>query len=79
MRVVELHGAAEIEPLFDLLCVGVSEVFVEDDGYGLTDDLADDGVGAADFAFILELDFASDAGERGVDVADAGDDYGLSV
>ncbi len=43
------------------------------------DDLADDGVGAAHLAFVFELDLAADAGERGVDVADAGDDEGFVV
>ena len=43
------------------------------------DDLADDGVGAAHLAFVLELDLAGDAGECGVDVADAGDDEGFVV
>ncbi len=79
MSVVELDGAAEIEPLLDLLGVGVGEVLVEDDSDGLADDLADDGVGAADFAFVFEFDLAGDTGERGVDVADAGDDEGFSV
>ena len=48
-------------------------------GDGLADDLADDGVGAAHLAFVFELDLAGDAGERGVDVADAGDDEGFAV
>jgi hypothetical protein len=70
LLVVELDGAAEVEPLLDLLGVGVGEVAVEDVGDGGADDLADDGVGALHLAFVLELDLAGDAGERGVDVAD---------
>ena len=46
---------------------------------GGADDLADDGVGAAHLALVLELDLAGDAGERGVDVADAGDDERFAV
>src|SRR5882757_5042000 len=79
LRVVELHGAAEVEPLLDLLGVSAGEVLVEDAGYAGADDLADNGVGTAHLAFVLELDLAADAGERGVDVADAGDDQGLIV
>ena len=79
LGVVELDGAAEVEPLLDLLGVGVGEVLVEDAGDAGADDLADDGVGAAHLAFVLELDLAGDAGERGVDVADARDDEGLAV
>ncbi len=79
MGVVELHGAAEVEPLLDLLGVGVGEVLVEDAGYAGADDLADDGVGAAHLAFVFELDLATDAGECGVDVADAGDGEGFAV
>ncbi len=55
------------------------EVLVEDGGDGLPNDLADDGVGSAHLALVLELDLAGDAGERGVDVADARDDGGLAV
>ncbi len=76
MCVVELDGASQIEPLLDLLGVDAAEVLVEDVGDRGADDLADDGVGSADFAFVFELDFAGDAGERGVDVAYAGDDRG---
>ena len=72
--VVELDGAAEVEPLLDLLRVGIGEVLVEDVGHAGADDLANDGVGAAHLAFVFELDLAADAGERGVDVADAGND-----
>ncbi len=79
LGVVELDGAAEVEPLLDLLGVGVGEVLVEDVGDRGADDLADDGVGAAHLAFVLELDLAGDAGERGVDVADAGDDEAFAV
>ena len=74
LRVVELYGAAEVEPLLDLLGVGVGEVLVEDAGHAGADDLADDGVRAAHLAFVFELDLSADAGEGGVDVADAGDD-----
>src|SRR5882757_11491555 len=79
LRVIELHGAAEVEPLLDLLGVGAGEVLVEDAGYAGADDLADDGVGAAHLAFVLELDLAADAGERGVDVADSRHDQGFVV
>ena len=79
LGVVELDGAAEVEPLLDLLGVGVGEVLVEDVATDGADDLADDGVGAAHLAFVFELDLAGDAGERGVDVADAGDGEGFVV
>ena len=52
--VVELDGAAEVEPLLDLLGVGGGEVLVEDVGYAGADDLVDDGVGLAHLAFVLE-------------------------
>ena len=42
LLVVELDGAAEVEPLLDLLGVGVGEVGVVDVGDGLADELADD-------------------------------------
>ena len=59
--------------MLDLLGVDAGEVGVEDGGDGGADDLADDGVGSTHLAFVLELDLAGDAGEGGVDVADAGD------
>ena len=40
LLVVELDGAAEVEPLLDLLGVDGGEVLVEDVGDGLADDLA---------------------------------------
>src|ERR1700728_2151537 len=74
LLVVEFDGAAEVEPLLDLLGVGVGEVGVVDVGDGLADELADDDVGTLHLAFVLELDLAGDAGEGGEDVADARDD-----
>ncbi len=47
-----------------------AKYWVEDAGYAGADDLADNGVGSAHLAFVFELDFAADAGERGIDVAD---------
>ncbi len=79
MGVVELYGAAEVEPLLDLLGVGVREVLVEDILYAGADDLADDGVGSAHLAFVFEFDLAADAGESGVNVAYARHDEGLVV
>ncbi len=79
LSVVELDGAAEVEPLLDLLGVGAGEVLVEDGGDAGADDLADDGVGSAHLAFVLEFDFAGDAGECGVDIAYAGDGEGFAV
>ena len=79
LGVVELDGSPEVEPLFDLLGVGGGEVLVEDGGDGLADDLADDGVGSAHLAFVLEFDLAGDAGECGVDVADSWDGEGFAV
>ncbi len=79
MGVVELDGAAEVEPLLDLLGVGGGEILVEDICDRCPDDLADDGVCAAHLAFVFEFHFSGDARERGVDVADAGDDEGLVV
>ena len=38
LLVVEFDGAAEVEPLLDLLGVGVGEVGVVDVGYGLADE-----------------------------------------
>ena len=79
LRVVQLHRAAEVEPLFDLLRVQAGKVLVEGGGDGLPDDLADDGVGAAHLAFVLQFDLAGDAGQRGVDVADTRHDEGFAV
>src|SRR5665213_989999 len=79
LLVVELDRAAEVEPLLDLLGICVGEVAVENGGDRLADELADDVVGAAHFAFVLELDFAGDAGKRGENVADARDNEALSV
>ena len=79
LGVVELNCAAEVEPLFDLLGVGVGEVPVENTLYAAADDLADDGVGTPHLAFVFEFDLAADAGQSGVDVANARDDEGLTV
>ena len=79
LGVVELYSAPQIEPLLDLLGVGVGEVLIEDGGDGGADDFADDGVGAAHLAFVLELDLAADAGQGGVDVADSGDNQSFLV
>ena len=57
--------------MLDLLRVGVGEVVVEDLADGGADELAHDGVGAAHLAFVFEFELAGDAGQGGVDVADA--------
>ncbi len=79
LLVVELDGAAEVEPLLDLLRVDAGEVGVVDAGDGLADELAHDDVGALELALVLELDLAGDAGKRGEDVADAGHDERLTM
>ena len=70
-RVVDLQRAAEVEPLGDLPQVGAGEVAVEDVADGRADDVAGDVVGAAQLAFVLELELAGDRRQRGVDVGDA--------
>ena len=80
LGVVELYGAAEVEPLLDLLGVGSqAKYWSKTFCYAGADDLADDGVGAAHLAFVFEFDLAADAGESGVDVAYARDDEGFVV
>ena len=70
-RVVDLQRAAEIEPLGDLLEVDAGEVAAEDVADRGADDVARDVVGAAQLAFVLELELAGDRRQRGVDVGDA--------
>ena|SRR5216684_467210 len=70
----QLEFAAQFEPLNDGLEVDVSEMLAEDTADGGSNELAGDGVRAFEFAFVFELHFPGDSGERGVNIGDAGDD-----
>src|SRR6266436_5212077 len=70
----QLEFAAQFEPLNDGLEVDVGEMLAEDAADGGSNELAGDGVRAFEFAFIFELHFSGDGGERGIDIGDAGDD-----
>jgi len=79
LLVVEFDGAAKVEPLLDLLGIGLGEISVVDVGDRLADELADDDVRTLHLALILEFDLAGDAGQCREDVADPRDYEILSV
>ena len=70
--VVELQRAAAIEPLDDRSDVGVLEVADEHVGDGRADQIAREVVGAAELAFVLQLELARDRRQRRVHVHHAG-------
>src|SRR6266852_2455388 len=78
-RIGQLDFASEIEPLHDLLHVGVLEIAV----VGFRDRCANqfpaDKVGAFHLAFILQFKLAGDSWQRSIDVADARNDDGFFV
>ena len=76
--VVDLQRATEIEPLGDLPQVGDREVAAEHVADGSPDDVARDVVGAAQFAFVFQLELAGDRRQRRIDVGDARHDDGLA-
>src|SRR5882724_6021174 len=70
----QLEFAPQFEPLNDRLEVDIGEMLAEDAADGSPNELAGDGVRALEFAFIFELHFSRDGGERGIDIRDAGND-----
>ena len=49
-------------------------MFAEDPADGRANEFARHGVRAFEFAFVFELHFSGDSGERSVNIGDAGDD-----
>src|SRR5712664_3197767 len=70
----QLEFAAQFEPLNDGLEIDVGEMLAEDAADGGANELAGDGVRAFELAFVFELHFSGDGGERSIDIGDAGDD-----
>src|SRR6266481_844818 len=70
----QLEFAAQFEPLNDGLEIDVGEMLAEDAADGSANELAGDGVRAFELAFVFELHFSGDGGERSIDIGDAGDD-----
>ena len=75
--VAELNFATEIEPLHDLIHVHAVQVRVVGLRNCGANQLAAYVIGALHLAFVFEFELAGDGGQRGVDVADARDDYVL--
>jgi len=71
MVVVELHCAAQVEPLLDLLRIHAGEITVVDLAHGRLNQVAHHGVGALHLAFVFELQLAGHSRHRGIDVAHA--------
>src|ERR1019366_1493932 len=72
--VTHLDLAAEIEPLHYLVHVAVAvEIFVVGASDGGANDLAHHVVGALQFAFVFQFEFAGHRGQGGINVANARD------
>src|SRR5262245_57065979 len=65
-----IEGLAEID---------ARETRAEDLAAGFADQVARDAFGADLFAFVFQLELSGDRGDRGVNIADPGSDYGLVV
>src|ERR1035438_1969103 len=66
--VVQFYGSAQVEPLLDLLGVGIGEVAVENLAHRGPNQIADHCVGAAHFSLVLQLKLAGYSRHRGVDI-----------
>src|ERR1017187_2218702 len=66
--VVEFYSSAQVEPLFDLLCVGIGEVAVEYLAHRGANQISDHRVGAAHFSLVLQLKLAGYSRHCGVDI-----------
>src|ERR1700675_1907680 len=78
-----VHGhfqlAAHLEPLHHWLEAGVGKIICKDLANGRADQFPRDVFGAANLAFVLELEFSGHRGNGGIDVGHAGDDGGVAA
>src|SRR5690348_4488204 len=66
----EFQFIAAFEPLHNRLQIGVAEILCKGFANGRANQFARDGLGAAQLAFILQLEFSSHRGNRAVNVGD---------
>ena len=69
----EFQLAADFKPLYDSLEIYFSKMFAEDAADGGANQLAGDGVGSLELAFVFEFELAGDGGKRGINIGDARD------
>src|SRR5262249_6892507 len=78
-HLADRQGVSVIEVIEGLAEIDACETRAEDLAAGFADQLARDAFGADLFAFVFQLDLSGDRGNRGVNIADSGGDYGLVV
>src|SRR5262245_35558145 len=78
-HLADRQGVSVIEMIEGLAEIDARETRAEDLATGFADQVARDAFGADLFAFVFQLDLSGDRGDRGVNIADPGSDYGLVV
>src|SRR5579875_108000 len=67
-----LQISPQLKPFDNALQRHALIVFPEDFGSGLLDDVARDGVGAAQFSFIFQFELPGQRGQSGIDIGEPG-------